>query len=332
MNNDTPDTSKPATIEEDLAQSIISILETTNSPEIQRAREIIAYRLAISGDVAPSRIPAPRNITEIGGYINLLSDYGEVEQRSRMIAAALGIAGPQVNLPQPGTLPPLSFSSRNQVRPEGAQQATFQLSFTIRSDFVAAFDAATQSITALGGAMPILSGLRQLPAAGTTTPAAGDEQLNLIGRMLILSPTAALREVAVDPLSLSRPDAGGAFQLMARVINDTAPDASTVSDADWISWECDIDQCSEVATTDARFALTPILNTAGWHQLAPIADPTSVNEMNGWNRWRNITGIVPGQTRFGDELQLLYSAAELVSSPVFDQLDLIWNGNEFAAS
>ena len=128
------------TIEGDLAQAIISILETTNSPAIQRAREVIAHRLAISGDVAPSRIPSPRNITEIGGYINLLSEFGETEQRARMISAALGIAGPQVNLPQPGSLPPRAFIARPQVRPEGPQQATFTLSFTMRSDFVAAFD------------------------------------------------------------------------------------------------------------------------------------------------------------------------------------------------
>jgi len=40
---------------------------------------------------------------------------------------------------------------------------------------------------------------------------------------------------------------------------------------------------------------------------------------------------VPGVTRFADELQLLYSAEMLITSPVFNQLDNVWTGNEFAA-
>lgn len=330
MSDDTTNTDCSATIQESLSEAIIEILQTTNSPAIQRAREVIAHRLAISGDVAPSRIPAPSNITEIGGYINLLSEYGETEQRSRMIAAALGIAGPQVNLPQPGTLPPLAFASRTQVRPEGPQQPTFPLSFTMRSDFLPAFDTAIQSITALGGAMPVLSGLRQLPAAGMSAPSGGDAQLDLIGRLLVLAPTAALRAVATDPLSLTRPTAGGAFDVRARIIDSTAPDAGTIADADWTSWECDIDQCAEVDTTDARFDLSPILNAAGWHQLAPPENPTTVTEAGTWNTWHNITGLVPGSTRFGDELHLLYAVDAILASPVFDQLDFVWNGSEFA--
>ncbi len=318
------------TIEGNLAQAIISILETTNSPAIQRAREIIAHRLAISGDVAPSRIPSPRNITEIGGYINLLTEYGETEQRARMISAALGIAGPQVNLPQPGSLPPLSFISRAQARPEGPQQATFPLSFTMRSDFVAAFDTAIETITARGGSMPVLSGQRLLPLAGAPVPSDGDAQLDLIGRLLVLSPTAALRDVTSDPLSLSRPGAGGASEVMARVIDAGAPDAGTVSVEDWASWECDIDQCTEVDTNDARFALTPILNAAGWYQTEAPGNPATVNDPGRWNVWRNITGLVPGATRLGDELALVHPATTIVGSAVFDQLDLVWDGTEFA--
>lgn len=328
-NDTTP--SDAGAIDKSVAQAIIAILQTTNSPAIQRAREVIAHRLAISGDVAPSRIPAPRNITEVGGYINLLTEYGEIDQRSRMIAAALGIAGPHLNLPQPGALPPLSFAVRDQIRPEGPQQATFTLSFTIRSDFAAALDTAIETIGARGGAMPVLSSPRLLPAPGEAAPGDGDAQLDLVGRLLVLSPTAALRAVATDPLSLSRPAAGGAFAVMARVIDGAAPDAGTIADADWTSWECDIDQCTEVDTTDARFELAPLLNAAGWHQPTGPADPGSISEPGNWNLWRNVTGLVPGATRFGDELRLLYPAQTIVASPVFEQLDFVWNGTEFAA-
>ncbi|MFA3916407.1 hypothetical protein [Ruegeria hyattellae] len=330
MSDTSTNLPEETSIDEDVAQAIISILETTNSPAIQRAREVIAHRLAISGDVAPSRIPPPRNITEVGGYLNLLTEYDEVEQRSRMIAAALGIAGPQINLPQPGALPPLSFVTRAQVRPVGPQQASFPLDFSLRSDFIEAFDTALVGIAARGGAMPVQSALRNLPLAGGMAPADGPAQIDLIGRLLRLAPTAALRDPAVDPLSITRPDAGGAFQVMARVIDPAATDAGTIPAEDWASWQCDAAQCSEVTSNDARFDLTPILNAAGWHQPSALSNPTTVTDAGNWSVWHNITGLVPGETRFGDELNLLYPAEAILTSPVFAQLDFVWTGSEFA--
>ncbi|MDP5217009.1 hypothetical protein Q5Y75_07255 [Ruegeria sp. 2205SS24-7] len=40
---------------------------------------------------------------------------------------------------------------------------------------------------------------------------------------------------------------------------------------------------------------------------------------------------VPGETRLGDELNLLYPAEALLTSTVFAQLDFVWTGTEFAA-
>ena len=329
MADETQTAEETGTIEEDLAKTIISILETTNSPAIQRAREVIAHRLAIAGDVAPSRIPAPRNITEIGGYINLLTDYDEQNQRSRMIAAALGIAGPQVNLPQPGQAPPLFFASRDQVRPEGPQQATFPLSFTMRSDFLPAFETLLETLAVQGAAIPLLTPVRILPPAGSDPAPDGETQLDLIGRRLTLAPTAALRDPTTDPLSFTRPTAGGAFEVMARVFDTAAPDAGTIPDQDWTSWSCDSTQCSEVETTDARIALTPLLNAAGWHQAVAPGNPTTLSDPGSWNLWRNITGLVPGQTRFGDELSLVCPSDQIIASSVRDSLDLIWDGDAF---
>ncbi|MGB5984122.1 MAG: hypothetical protein WBG37_02375 [Desulfobacterales bacterium] len=260
-----------------------------------------------------------------------MTEYDEVGQRSRMIAAALGIAGPQVNLPQPGALPPLSFGSRTQIRPDGPQQATFALSFTMRSDFLPAFDGMLATVAARGAAVPVLSSIRVLPITTAPAPTDGAAQLDLIGRLLTIAPTAALRDPATDPLSLSRPTPGGAFELLARVFDTTAPDAATIADDNWTTWQCDLTECVEVDTTDARFELTSLLNSTGWHQAAAPANPVTVNDPGEWNVWRNITGLVPGATRFGDELQLLYTADLIIASPVFDQLDLIWNGTEFTA-
>jgi hypothetical protein len=316
-------------LETELVKAIVNILESTNSPAIQQAREVIAHRLAISGDLAPSRIPAPRNITEIGGYINLLTEYGEDEQRSRMVAAALGIAGPRVNLPQPGTLPPLAFVEREQLRPEGPAQPSLPLNFTMRSDFVGAFDQALGAIAATGGAMPVVSPLRVLPPIGTPVTDA-EMQLELIGRRLTLAPTAGLSDPDADPLSLSRPAGGGGFSVLARVLDTEAPEAEAIETLEWISWSCTPELCEEVATTDQRIDLTPLLNMAGWHQLSDLQAPVSTVAQGNWGTWFNITGLVPGQTRFGDELNSIYSGIQILASSVRDDQDLIWDGAAFA--
>lgn len=319
---------EPAPAEDALIHAIIGLLETTNSPAIQRAREIIAHRLAISGDIAPSRVPPPLNITEIGGYINLLTDYGEEEQRARLIAAALGIAGPAISLPPPGQVPPLFFAERAQVRPDVPQQSTFTLSYTMRSDFVAAFEAALAQVAASGGALPVLTPLRTLPPLSVSV-APGLAQLELIGRRLILAPTAALSDPAQDPLSVSRPAAGGAFSVRALVLDAAAPAAPGIAAADWTSWQCTSEACEEVETNDARFEISPMLNSAGWVQPDPISDPVTMTDPGNWANWINITGLVPGSSIFGDEISALYTTGQVLQSTVRDMMTLVWDGDAF---
>ncbi len=55
------------------------LLEQETSPEIMKLKEQILRRIALESDVKPSRIPAPLNITQIGGYINLLRKLNKEE-------------------------------------------------------------------------------------------------------------------------------------------------------------------------------------------------------------------------------------------------------------
>lgn len=326
--NVNPPAAEEEPAEDALVETIIGLLENTNSPEIQRAREIIAHRLAISGDIAPSRVPPPLNISEIGGYINLLTEYGEEEQRARLIAAALGIAGPAITLPPPGQMPPLFFAERTQTRPDVPQQATFALGYTMRSDFVAAFEAALAQIATSGGALPVLTPLRVLPPLGSTV-APGPAQLALIGRRLSLAPTAALSDPAQDAVSVSRPTAGGAFAVRALVLDPAAPAAPGIAAEEWTSWQCTAEACEEVETTDARFDVAPALNAAGWVQPDPVTDPETMTNPGNWADWINITGLVPGLTTFGDEVSALYTGAQVLQSSVRDMMTLIWDGAAF---
>lgn len=82
-------------------QGIISQLMQGESGEnIQAYKELIFKRIAEETDVKPTRIPAPLNITEVGGYFNLISqietdDPALQAQKAKMqlslIASALGL-------------------------------------------------------------------------------------------------------------------------------------------------------------------------------------------------------------------------------------------------
>ena len=56
----------------DLETLAATLLEHETSKEVQDVKLAILKRIAAESDIKPSRIPAPLNITEIGGYFNLM--------------------------------------------------------------------------------------------------------------------------------------------------------------------------------------------------------------------------------------------------------------------
>ena len=82
-------------------QSVLSMLmQSDSNGKMQEYRELIMKRIAEETDVKPSRIPAPLNITEVGGYFNLIEqvetdDPALKAQKAKMqlalIASALGL-------------------------------------------------------------------------------------------------------------------------------------------------------------------------------------------------------------------------------------------------
>lgn len=73
-------------------QEIVNkILEQETSDEMYKIRQLIMLRMALEGDVGASRVPAPRNITEVGGYYNLLEQLNEKKLQRQMVASALGL-------------------------------------------------------------------------------------------------------------------------------------------------------------------------------------------------------------------------------------------------
>lgn len=83
----------------DLGGLLMKLLEQETSDEAMKIRYQIMRRIALESDIKPARIPVPQNITEIGGYYNLLMNLGEMNKSSttmvrQMLASALGLPMP----------------------------------------------------------------------------------------------------------------------------------------------------------------------------------------------------------------------------------------------
>ena len=77
----------------DYQELAVKLLEQETSDEVKALKLKILQRIAEESEVKPTRMPAPRNITELGGYYNLLAklEKEKTEMRMKMIASVLGI-------------------------------------------------------------------------------------------------------------------------------------------------------------------------------------------------------------------------------------------------
>jgi hypothetical protein len=91
-----PSGSGSTDITDPVIAALINIIATGTSPQVLALQQALLRRMLLEGDVIPSRIPAPRNISEVGGYINLLGTLGQTTVRTEVLASALGVAAPQL--------------------------------------------------------------------------------------------------------------------------------------------------------------------------------------------------------------------------------------------
>lgn len=305
--------------------ALTKILESAISPDMLEVQQIILRRLAMSGDLFPSRVPPPLNITEVGGYLNLVQN--DPVLSAQVLAAALGVAGPN---PSPGfepTLPPLYYVTVPNDRPAGSAQAATPVQLLVRSDLAPAFSAARDALHAVGARLPVLRTTRPLPPVAMGVPPP-DDLLPYLGRVLELVPSAALVDPANDPLAVGQRGGAGAQLVVARQLDTSAPDASSVPAEAWSLWACDATQCTQNAVTGSYVEVEPLLNGAGWYQPTPPAAPVSSRQAGGWDRWTNVTGLVVG-TPYAEELRLLHPVGTIAASSVRERLQWTWDGASF---
>ena len=310
-----------------ILNALADILRTGTDPEVLEAQRILLRRIALEGNIVDSRVPAPKNITEVGGYINLLGTLGETDTRTQMLASVLGVAGPATSMALMGDGPTLSFINMPNDRPAGAAQSTFTTAITVRSDVADALAGALQRIHGSGCALPLYTPPRILPIA-TPGQILQPDFLQVLGRVLQVAPAALLVDPANDPVAIARLgiDPSGRWQLVTQEIDGQ----SRIATASWIAYQATDADVSTTPPASRRYVpIAPILADSGWYSSQPFEAPSSSVSQGSIPRLINVTGLIRGQTRLSDELILLYSRPAIVASALAGMLSWVWNGTTF---
>lgn len=308
-----------------ITQAIIELLTQPTDPDLAEAQALMARRIATSAAITPSRIPAPGSITVVGGYLNLLERAGEDVLRLQAIAGALGLAGP-LDLRYQTAGPALFFTTRSNLRVTAEAQQAAPTHIEIRSDFALAWDAMASVLAARGLELPVLRTSVPLPDFGQPVPT---DLLEVVGRSLTLVPGLALTDPATDTFVIVE-NADGDPEVHLRQVTTDTPDAGSVAEVTVSAQTCDASSCSLSDVTLHLEHLGPHMAAAGWFPTA-LAAPTSLGDDGGYTRWRNVTGLVAGETTLGDELGRLYAPDRVAASALRDHLAWRWDGTTFAA-
>lgn len=316
------------TLTAQIVGSLLAMVQANNSPDAAAAQSILLRRLALQGDVVGSRVPAPRNISEIGGYLNLLGTLGESAMREQTLAGILGVAGPipSLTMLQPQ---PLSMVSVTNDRPSGVAQASLPLSVQVRSDFVGGLLDALKLLHTQNATMPFAGPTSLTLPAGGPGASLPTDPLFYLGRVLTLASAAALQAAASDPLVLAR-KAGttGAFDIMANVLS---PGGVAVPPDNYEALQIAGTTVTKVPLNNTSLVkLAPLLAGAGFYPAVPLPAPASATDI-AWTRLANITGLVAGTTALGDELALLYPPSLIAASAFASALGYHWDGANFVA-
>lgn len=309
------------------ASTFLDLIRNASSPDALEAQNIILRRIALQGDVVTSRVPPPRNITEIGGYLNLLTTWNELEMRSQVLAGILGVAGPNPPLGWAAPSTALGFRPMVNDRPAGPGQAGLPVTVMVRSDFYDPLQAALNALHDRGCVLPLVSGPLALPPAGGTGTLLLDP-LDYLGRVLRIAAGQALADPATDRLALVRPAGGAApFALAAR---SDGGGSVAVANADYDALVSSGGAIASASLSQAPMVMVgPLLATAGF-SLAGAVPQVGGTPSDSWARFTNVGGLVAGTTRLGDELELLHDRAEIAASAFAGMQSWRWTGTAFA--
>jgi hypothetical protein len=210
----------------------------------------------------------------------------------------------------------------NDQPPGGGAAATVVL----RSDLAPGLAVAINAAHAAGGLLPLWSPPALPPAGASVTL---DPLLHL-GRAVLVAPAAATVDPHTDPIVLGKPasEPGGGYRLALRT-NANAPGAST---EDWVCLAWDEPSSGYTAQTVTGASLLPLETVlAGSHLIVVRStDPPTGRADRAWAQLTAADGLVPGMSRLGDELALVYPPRTIAASALAPVVSWVWNGTRFA--
>lgn len=316
-----------------LVDALVDLIRSGIRPDVLEAQRVLLQRLSAQGDVFPARIPAPRNITEVGGYLNLLERAGHLDLRSSALAGALGIAGPAPGGEVLAGVVPVGFVEIANDRPPGPAQASIPPLLTVRADFHAPLLVALAALHAAGCSLPLRAPRAVLPASQPGAGPAGPDAatvLAALGRTLEVFPGTLLVDPEDDPLAIARPEAPATEPL--RLVARELEAAGAVPEAGWVAVRASATAAANDPPAQRPYLeVAPLLAAAGWNHPQPLQAPSSLTERGSLASFVNFTGLVAGETTLGDELSLLYPPAAIARSALANSTALVWDGQQFAA-
>lgn len=309
---------------EAITARILELMSSPDDPALAEAQALLARRIASSAALAPVRVPAPLNITEMGGYFNLLEQAGEETMRLQAVSAALGLAGP-LDVPYRSGGPDIGFAGIDGLRITPAAQAAAPARIEVRMDFAGPLRAALERLRARGFELPLLDPRTPLPAEDRPVSTSA-EMMALLGRQLRIAPATALRDPASDGVLVV--DGPSGIELHLRRVDDGAPQAGEVAEVDVTAFTCTTTSCSSAEVSLRAEPLAPVLAVAGWFP-GPRSAPVTLGDQGEWGTFLNATGLVSGESTFGGELARLHPGYLIAASGARHVLGATWNGTEF---
>ena len=305
--------------ENEVCNALLEIIKQESSPDIIKAKNLLLRRMAEEERMIPSRIPAPINISEIGGYINLLEKHSHGDLSYKMLASVLGVPISEYSSATFDREPILFFSTVLADRPACPQVSSLPLSFTMRIDFLQAFNPILATARALGGAIPICCEPMPLPGLSESVPM-GDSALRIVGRTLELAPTAAFLDPASDPIVVEKSNSGGNIRVLLRIKEGARSSVSAYKILE--------ETVELVETTGIFVSADELLAKAGWYPLRR-SDSGTIENLPSVLNYYNMTSLFKNRTTFGDDLRKLFSDSQISASSAREVLNAIWNGSEF---
>ena len=313
------------TTEDEFNQVLMEILRQEVSPEAVSAKNLMLRRLATENPVGISRIPAPMNITEIGGYLNLLEKLGHTDLQYGLLSSALGLPQKIPDIEFYDRVPVTFFSEFISDRPECRGVKSLPLTFFMRNDLSTVFSSSMQMLHKEGGYLPLLSPKPALPAVRTIP--SETEMMAIIGRCMEIAPSAIAKStkgnMASDTAKKETKSESTENEAKTNTAASTPATDQIIIARDGIYTRGgSISRTvmarfdgSEAEITGDLILVDPLLARAGWYY-------------NG-EHLTNIAGLVKGRTTYGDELSRIYTGAQIAASGVRELASAVWNGNAF---